>query len=92
MYELLTALITGAFSLAVVWLTYRINQIHTLVNSNMTVALQAGHAALLTARSAMLEVISLKRLMKIEPAPGEVSALAGIDAKILESKEALAGR
>ena len=92
MYELLAAIVTGAFSVIMVWMSYRLNQIHTLVNSNMTVALKAALSALVTARFAKIEVIAMRRQAGTEPSIEVMAELADIDMRILEAKEALAGR
>jgi hypothetical protein len=92
MYELITAVVTGFFSLVMVWMTYRLNQIHTLVNSNMTVALQAVLLAQVAGRLSLVELIAVKRAAGEEPSAEILATLAELDAKIVDSRAALVPR
>ena len=77
LYAIITSIISGLFALAVVWMTYRLNQIHTLVNSNMTAVLQAQ-------RSLMQEVVDLKGQAGVAPTKQALDAIADLDVRIAD--------
>jgi hypothetical protein len=66
--------------------------IHTLVNSNMSAAMQAEHDATARELAMMREVIDLKRKNGHEPSDEAMTAIKATEAKIAELKLALADR
>jgi len=92
MNEILAALITGVFSVIMMWMTYRLNQIHTLVNSNMSRALEDGLASMRVSRYLMGEVIDLKRAAGHEPSVMSLAALAALEEEIRKAEITVAGR
>jgi biopolymer transport protein ExbB/TolQ len=70
----------------------KLDIIHTLVNSNMSAAMQAELDALETSVAMMTEVIDLKKAAGREPTQDALVALKSARAKVRESKVALADR
>lgn len=75
----------------------RLDQIHTLVNSNLTVAMQsettatASHlTALQRERLLLLEIIALKRSQGLDPSEEAMAALAASGEQISAAQEKLA--
>ena len=63
-------------------ITALLDTIHTLVNSNMTAAMQAEWDALYGQLALMDEVIELKRVAGREPSPQALEAVQGVQAKL----------
>lgn len=70
----------------------KLDAIHTLVNSNMTAALQSEHDAMAAHRVVLLEVIADKRSRGIEPSPDAITTVAMIDTKLAELQAVLSDR
>lgn len=62
----------------------KLDLIHSLVNSNMTAALQSELDATVRELAMMKEVIELKRAMGIEPSPEVLSAITSTQTRINE--------
>lgn len=70
----------------------KLDVIHTLVNSNLTAALQAEYDALATSHALMGELIALRRENGTEPTDAFLAALAETSARMVELGEILADR
>ncbi len=70
----------------------KLDAIHTLVNSNMTAALQAEHDAMVREAAMMQEVIDLKRAAGQEPNELAVAAQMATNQRIAELESVLATR
>ena len=72
---------TALFRLGLV-INSKLKVIHTLVNSNLSLALQAEHDGLIRELAMMREVISLKQLAGNEPTPEALEAIVAIQDRI----------
>jgi hypothetical protein len=70
----------------------KLDTIHTLVNSNMTAAMESERAAVAREITVMRELIELRRSMGQEPSQDTLSALDITQAKLLELDDNLAER
>lgn len=70
----------------------KLDTIHTLVNSNMTTAMESERAAVDRELSVMRELIDLRRSMGYEPSQAVLSVVAATEAKLAELDTALANR
>lgn len=70
----------------------KLDTIHTLVNSQMTAALQSESDAITRELAMMKEVIALKRASGQEPSQGALEAIVATEAKIAELRAVLADR
>lgn len=70
----------------------KLDVIHTLVNSQLTAAMQSELDAIVRELAMMLEVIELKKAAGFEPTPDALAALAAAQAKIAELTAALEDR
>lgn len=70
----------------------KLDVIHTLVNSNMTAAMQAELDATVRELALMHEIIEMKRKVGSEPMADSISALALTEARIIELQNNLNDR
>jgi hypothetical protein len=70
----------------------KLDDIHRLVNSNMSTAMQSELDALETSLAMMREVVDLKRAAGREPTREALAAIDATSAKIREARSALADR
>jgi len=70
----------------------KLDIIHTLVNSNMTAAMQAEYDATVREIAMMKEVIALNQAAGREPSPEAIGAIEATQTKINELQAALADR
>lgn len=67
----------------------KLDQIHTLVNSNMTAAMQDSLDSTIRERAALIELSTSRKDANKEPTQDTVSAIALADAKISELRVTL---
>jgi hypothetical protein len=70
----------------------KLDVIHTLVNSNMTAAMQAEYDATVREAAMMREVVSLKQAAGHDPTIETLAAIEATDKKIADLRAALADR
>lgn len=70
----------------------KLDVIHTLVNSNMTAAMQAEYDATVRELAMMREVIALKKVAGHQPSAEAVNALTATETKIAEMRASLDDR
>ena len=70
----------------------KLDVIHTLVNSNLTAAMQSEYEAIGRELIMMGEVLEMRRAAGQEPSPGALDAIAATEAKLGELDHALAER
>lgn len=70
----------------------KLDTIHTLVNSNMTAAMQAEHDAVKRELAMMREVMELRRAGGQEPGDDTIAAIGATEAKLRDLAAALAER
>jgi hypothetical protein len=70
----------------------KLDTIHTLVNSNMTAAMQSEFEAVVRELAVMREIMELRRVSGQEPTQDTLSAIASTETKMHELDAALADR
>jgi CO dehydrogenase/acetyl-CoA synthase alpha subunit len=70
----------------------KLDVIHTLVNSNLTAAMQAEHDATVRTLAMMREVVDLRRAAGNEPSPETLAAIEATETRIGEQTAALDDR
>ena len=70
----------------------KLDVIHTLVNSNMTAAMQSEYAAVVRELAVMREIMELKKANGLEPSTAVLTAIAATEIKLNELRAALEDR